>query len=152
MTKLIIFITVFFLGIVIAEAQNNNNQQNQQQGQQQQGPRQPDMQKDTVPLFAGHFAGPIKLEDLLKTDSLFTNKPGVQIAQFKLVFKKDTTQKDTNIVRLKSTSNKFTPEMKAAVKTLGPGQNVFIENIKIQGKEGTSRSLVFDRIMLFIEK
>lgn len=152
MNKLIVFIIVFFFGIVIAEAQNNNNQQNQQQGQQQQGPRQPDMQKDTVPLFAGHFAGPIKLEDVLKTDSVFINQPGVQIAQFRLVFKRDSIQKDTNIVRLKSFSNKFTPEMRNAVQKLSPGQNIFIENIKIQGKEGTSRDLIYDRIMLFIVK
>ncbi len=137
---------------MLAGAQNNNNQQNQGQGQQQQGPRQPDMQKDTVPLFAGHFSGPIKHADLLKTDSLFINKPGISIAEFKLVLKKDTSMKDTALIRLYSKTAKFTPEMNAAVKKLIPGQNIFIENIKIKGQGGSIRGLAYDRIVLFIEK
>lgn len=155
MNKIISFLIIFCFGIMIAGAQNNNqnnNQQQQGQNQQQQGPKMPDMQKDTVPLFGGYFFGPIKQAVLLKTDSLFINKPGISIAEFKLVLKKDTSAKDTALIRLYSKSQKFTPEMTAAVKKLVPGQNIFIENIKIKGEGGSIRGLAYDKIVLFIEK
>lgn len=136
---------------MLAGAQNNNQQQ-QGQGQQQQGPRQPDMQKDTVPLFAGYYSGPIKQAVVLKTDSLFINKPGISVAQFRLVLKKDTSQKDTALLRYYSKTHKFTPEMTAAIKKLVPGQNIFIEDVKIKGEGGSIRGLAYDKIVLFIEK
>ena len=134
-------------------AQNTNNQNNpnnqNQNNEQNRPPKmiQPDMQKDTVALFQGHFAGPIKSTDVLKEDSLVLNKNGLLIIGFSLVFRKDTA-----MTKFDSRNNKLTPEMKTALKDLKPGQNFAFINIRIIAKGGIPHKPTYDHIDMFIDK
>ena len=144
-----IFVTFTFLvfGISVIVAQNNNSQTNQ--GNQPQPPVkiQPDMQKDTVVFFQGHFDGPIKSSDIVKEDSLTMNKVGFQIVGFTLVFMKDTT-----LYKYDSKNNKLTTEMKSALKDLKSGQNFSFVNIRIMAKGENPRKPTYDKIDMYIER
>jgi len=159
MKKIFFTITLFVAATCMIFAQNNNNQgqgqgqgqgqQGQGQGQGQQGQKkdiQPDMQKDTVALFQGHFAGPIKAADILKEDSLTLNKIGLMIVGFDLVYRQDTST-----VKYESKTCKLTADMKTALKALKAGQNFAFKNIRIMGKDGVPKKPTYDFIEMFIE-
>jgi opacity protein-like surface antigen len=162
MKKIIFTIVLFVAATCMIFAQNNNTQgqgqgqqgQGQGQGQQGQGQGQnqkkdiqPDMQKDTVALFQGHFAGPIKAVDILLSDSLTLNKIGVMIVGFDLVYRQDTST-----VTFSSKTCKLTADMKTALKTLKSGQNFAFKNIRIMaGKNGVPIKPTYDFIEMFIE-
>ena len=106
------------------------------------------MQKDTVALFQGHFAGPIKAADILKEDSLTLNKIGLMIIGFDLVYRQD---KDTATFMYSSKTCKLTSDMKTALKALKSGQNFAFKNIRIMGKDGVPKKPTYDFIEMFIE-
>ncbi len=145
MKKIFITLALLVAGTCFVVAQNNNNNQNNQNKNKQQ--KMPDMQKDTVALFQGHFGGPIKSADVLKEDSLTINKVGFKIIGFSLVYKADTT-----LSKFDSKNNKLTEAMKTALKTLKPGQNFSFINVRVMVKGGTSLRPTYDHIDMFIEK
>jgi len=149
MKKILLTITLFVAGTCMIIAQNNNTQsqgQGQGQGQTQKKEILPDMQKDTVALFQGHFSGPIKAADILKADSLTLNKVGMLIIGFDLVYRQDTTT-----IKYESKSCKLTADMKTALKTLKAGQNFMFKNVRVVAKDGVPRKPTYDFIEMFIE-
>ena len=147
MKKIFITLALFIAGTCFVVAQNNNTQNTQNNQNNQNQNKQPDMQKDTVALFQGHFGGPIKSADILKEDSLTINKIGFQIVGFSLIYKIDTT-----LSKFDSKNNKLTQEMKTALKILKPGQNFSFINVRVSVKGGTPLRPTFDHIEMFIEK
>ncbi|MFH0867052.1 MAG: hypothetical protein V1904_12720 [Bacteroidota bacterium] len=141
MKKLLLTFVIALMGVCVFAQQDTTKKNNQ--------PKQiqPDMQKDTVVLFLGHFGGPMKAVDLQKGDSLWVNKGGLQIVQFSLVYRQDTAFK-----KLDAMNYKLTPEMKTALKNLKEGQNFQFVNIRIQAKDGVTRKPTYDSIDMFIEK
>lgn len=141
MKKLFLTLVIALTSVCVFAQNNTNNQQNQ--------PKQiqPDMAKDTVVLFQGHFGGPMKAADVQKGDSLWVNKGGLQIVGYSLVYKVDTTMK-----RLDAKDWKLTAEMKLALKNLKEGQNFQFVNIRIMAKDGVTRKPTYDSIDMFIEK
>jgi hypothetical protein len=144
MKKLLLTIVIALMGIsVFAQQQQQDTTKKNNQPKQ----IQPNMQVDTVVMFLGHFGGPIKAADIVKGDSLWVNKGGLQIVQFTLMYRQDTTLK-----KLDSKNYKLTPEMKTALKSLTEGQNFQFVNIRIMAKDGISRKPTYDKIEMFIEK
>lgn len=146
MRKIFLTLAIIFAGTMWVIGQTNNNQNNQSQNKAPQM-IQPDMQKDTVPLFLGHCAGPVKASDIAKGDSLFMNKVGFQIVGFALVYRKDTS-----LVKFEAKNCKLTTEMKSALKELKPGQNFAFVNVRIMAKDGVIRKPTYGQIDMFIEK
>ena len=148
MKKIFLCIVFLIAGTCFVKAQNNNqNNQNQNQNQNRPQMMQPDMQKDTVTMFQGHYAGPIKSADILKEDSLTLNKVGLQIVGFSLIYRVDTT-----LSKFDSKNNKLTVEMKTALKALKPGQNFSFINVRVMPKEGKPLRPTYDHIDMFVEK
>ena len=142
MKRLFLTLAFFVATLMLIQAQNNN---------QNQGPQmiQPNMEKDTVALLDGHFAGPIKAADLAKADSLFLNKNGLLIIGFSLNYSKEN---DTTRLKLDSKNNKITAEMKTALKALKPGQNFVFSNVRVMAKDGVPRKPTYDFIHMWVEK
>jgi len=107
----------------------------------------PDMQKDTVTLYQGHYAGPIKSEYFSKSDSLTLNKTGLLIVGFSLVFRMDSTLK-----KFDSRNNKLTPEMITALKMLKPGQRFSFVNVRAMANGGALIKPTYDHIDMFVDR
>jgi hypothetical protein len=142
MKKLLLTIMVALMGVCAFAQQGDTTKKHNQPKQ-----IQPNMQKDTVVMFLGHYGGPLKAADLIKGDSLWVNKGGLQIVQFSLVYRQDTTLK-----KLDAKNYKLTAEMKTALKNLKEGQNFQFVNIRVQAKDGITRKPTYDSIDMFVEK
>lgn len=134
---------VIALTSVCVFAQNNTNQNTNQQQQVQPKPT------DTLALFQGRPGGPIKMEDVLKGDSLYLNKGGFVITGFCLEY---VAAPDTAHKKLDSKNNKLTSEMKTALKGMKAGQNFKFSNIHFVGSDKVLRKPTYDTIDMFIEK
>lgn len=141
-----LFLTlVIALSAICVFAQNNQDTSRKNQPPQQQF--QPNMEKDTIVLFLGRFGGPVKADEVLKGDSLMVNKPGFMIVGFKMVY-----PGDTSAVVLEAKNYRLTPDMKAALKKLKPGQPFAFVNIMLGAADGKVHRPTMDRIEMFIEK
>lgn len=107
-------------------------------------------QTDTLALFQGRPGGPLKLEEIIKGDSLFLNKGGYMIVGFALVYRGMGT--DTTLHKFDSKNTKLTTEMKTGLAGLKEGQKFQFVNIRYTGKDNVLRKPTNATIDMMVEK